>query len=337
MGRRALAALLLAGAALAGPAAGALARPPVVDIRVARAIPDDPKIPARLRVTGPDSRYRGRAGIELRGHSSQMFPKKQYGIELRDRRGEGRDAALLGLPADDDWALVANYSDKTLMRNAIAYRLARQVFGRWAPRTRYVELRLNGRYRGVYVLTERIELHDERVAAGDGWILELVFGYQALGERRLRSPLTGRPLLYTDPDEPTRREAEADPPPGGPLRARAVRPASATGAGAGAPTPTRARPSTTCCSKSCSEIPTPSTPVPTSTEPPVAGSCSDRCGTSTSQWATPRSTASARRRAGTSGSGPTWSGSTATAASCGQWPPAGASCAATGCGAGCWA
>ena len=213
----------LVGASLAAPASDAArlrTKLPVVAVRTAKAIPDDPKVAARVRVIDrPGARanrtsdradvYTGRAGIELRGHSSQLFPKKQYGIELRDRRGEGRDAALLGMPADDDWVLSAGYSDKSLMRNAIAYRTSREVFGRYAPETRYVELVMNGRYRGVYTLIQRIELGEGRVDAEDGWILELVFGYQALGERRFRSPRTGRPLIYTDPDDPGRRQARA--------------------------------------------------------------------------------------------------------------------------------
>jgi hypothetical protein len=193
---------------------------PVVVVRSAKAIPDDPKVAARVRVIDRPGRranrpsdrgnvYAGRAGIETRGHSSQLFPKKQYGLELRDRRGDERDVGLLGMPADDDWVLSANYSDKTMMRNALAYRTARRVFARYAPQTRYVELVLNGRYQGVYVLTQRIELGEGRVEAEGGWMLELVFGYQALGERRFRSPRTDRPLLYTDPDEPGRRRARA--------------------------------------------------------------------------------------------------------------------------------
>jgi CotH kinase protein len=220
-----LTACACAAAAIAGVGAPSVAdaarlrsKLPLVAIRTAKAIPDDPKLAARVRVidrpgrranrtSDPGNVYAGRAGIELRGHSSQLFPKKQYGLELRDRKGDGRDAALLGMPADDDWVLSANYSDKTLMRNALAYRTARTVFGRYAPQTRHVELMLNGRYRGVYVLTQKIELGEGRVEAEDGWMLELVFGYQARGERHFRSPRTGRPLIFTDPDDPDRRQA----------------------------------------------------------------------------------------------------------------------------------
>jgi hypothetical protein len=193
---------------------------PLVVISAPRAIRNDPKVNARMRVIHRPGRrannvsdrpneYAGRIGIELRGHSSQMFPKKSYGLELRDRRGEGRDVGVLGMPEDDDWALTANYSDKSLMRNALAYRAARQLTGRYAPHTRHVEVVVNGNYRGVYLLTQPVELGEGRVDAEDGWILELVFGYQALGERRFKSPRTGRPLLFTDPDEPTRAQRRA--------------------------------------------------------------------------------------------------------------------------------
>jgi hypothetical protein len=211
----------LTAQSLAAPTAGAAklrSRLPLVVVKTAKVIPDDPKIAARIRVidrpgrranrpSDPANVYAGRGGIETRGHSSQVFPKKQYGLELRDRKGDGRDVRLIGMPPDDDWVLSASYSDKTLMRNALAYRTARTVFGRYAPHTRYVELVLNGRYQGVYVLTQKIELGSGRVEPGDGWILELAFGYQAQGERQFKSPRTGRPLLHTDPDDPGRRRA----------------------------------------------------------------------------------------------------------------------------------
>ena len=60
------------------------------------------------------------------------------------------------MPADDDWVLYAGYNDKTLMRNVLAYETARRL-GRYASRTRFVEVTLNGRYHGVYVLMEKLE------------------------------------------------------------------------------------------------------------------------------------------------------------------------------------
>jgi hypothetical protein len=135
-------------------------------------IVDDPKItadmgiidngPDRNNLTDPYNGYEGKIGIEIRGSSSQMFPKKQYGIELWDALGEGQDASLLGLPEEEDWILFAPYNDKSLMRDAMAYKLARDM-GQYAPRTRFCELVLNDVYQGIYVLIEKIKRDNNRV------------------------------------------------------------------------------------------------------------------------------------------------------------------------------
>jgi hypothetical protein len=136
-------------------------------------IPDPYKIQAEMQIidNGPGQRnyltdtpndYDGYIGIELRGSSSQMFPKKQFGVETWDADGNDIDASLLGLPEEEDWILHAPYSDKTLMRNALAYHLSRKM-GHYASRTRYCELILNGDYHGVYILMEKIKRDKNRV------------------------------------------------------------------------------------------------------------------------------------------------------------------------------
>jgi spore coat protein CotH len=70
------------------------------------------------------------------------------------------------MPAENDWILNAPYSDKTLMRNVLAYELSRRI-GRYAPRTKLCELVLNGEYQGVYVLIEKIKQDDHRVGIAD--------------------------------------------------------------------------------------------------------------------------------------------------------------------------
>jgi hypothetical protein len=147
-----------------------------------RSIADEPKIEAELRLfaapvlglaalTGEPDLVTPIA-IETRGYTSQEFPKKQYGFEARAASGEDSDLAVLGLPAEEDWVLHAPFMDKSLMRNALAYELSRRM-GHYAPRTRFVELFLLddgaetpglGHYRGLYVLTERVERGEERVA-----------------------------------------------------------------------------------------------------------------------------------------------------------------------------
>ncbi|MEJ1241553.1 CotH kinase family protein [Chryseolinea sp. T2] len=135
-------------------------------------IVDDPKIGAsmgiidngteRNSVTDPFNDFSGKIGIEIRGSSSQMFPKKQYGIELRDDTGKGLSASLLGLPEEEDWVLFAPYNDKSLMRDALAYNLGRQLTG-YTPRTRYCEVVVNDVYQGVYVLIEKIKRDKNRL------------------------------------------------------------------------------------------------------------------------------------------------------------------------------
>jgi hypothetical protein len=191
--------LLLAAAGTLATAAPAAAELPVVRIDATRAIPNEPKISARLRMPG----YRGRIGIERRGQSSQMFPKKSYAVEL------ARDAGLLGMPEDDDWILYAPYNDKTLIRNVIAYRTA-ALLGRYAARTRFVELRLNGRYEGVYVLMEKLELGDDRVA-GEA-LYEFTFPFQARSKApSFRTPVKRRPIVWEDPErgDLSRKRAQA--------------------------------------------------------------------------------------------------------------------------------
>jgi len=137
-------------------------------------IKDDPKIKAWLKVidNGPGklnnitdeaTGYSGFIGIEVRGQSSQMFPKKSYGFETRDSTGNDLDAGLLGMPEDSDWILYAPYSDKSLIRNALTYYLGRRMDYEWQPRFRFCELYINGSYTGVYMLVERIKRGEARV------------------------------------------------------------------------------------------------------------------------------------------------------------------------------
>ena len=116
----------------------------------------------RNNLTDPFNNYDGLIGIEIRGSSSQSFPKKQYAVETRLDNGENNNVSLLGLPAENDWILYAPYSDKSLMRNVIAYTLSLQI-GRYASRNRFCEVVINGDYKGIYVLMEKIKRDKNRV------------------------------------------------------------------------------------------------------------------------------------------------------------------------------
>lgn len=117
---------------------------------------------ARNYVSASADHYSGRIEIELHGQSSLSFDKKSYRFETQDSIGENDNVSLLGLPKENDWILYAPYSDKTLMRNALAYTLASQI-NDYAPRIKYCEIVVNGEYRGVYILTEKIKRDKNRV------------------------------------------------------------------------------------------------------------------------------------------------------------------------------
>ena len=136
-------------------------------------IQDEPKITcdmgiiyngvgAKNHITDPFNNYKGKIAIEIRGSSSQGFPKKSYGFETRTALGNKNDTVLLGMPKEHDWILSASYTDKTHMRNVLSYKLFTD-FGRYATRTRYCELVIDGQYQGVYILMERIKQDNSRV------------------------------------------------------------------------------------------------------------------------------------------------------------------------------
>lgn len=147
----------------------------VIETLNGQPVPDEPKITAHMGISanetglnyypGTFNDYDGSIGIELRGSSSLMFEKKGYGVETRLEYGENNNVSLLGMPIENDWVLHGPYSDKSLIRNVLAYQFAREM-GQYAPRTRLCELFLNNTYYGVYVLTEKIKKDTFRVDVG---------------------------------------------------------------------------------------------------------------------------------------------------------------------------
>lgn len=133
---------------------------------------DEPKIDAQLKIIynedGYSERsdepniYDGHIGIEIRGRYSAWLPQKPYGFETRDSLGGNLNVPLFHMPEENDWILLANYNDKSFMRNSLAFELFRKM-GHYAPRTQFCEVYLNGHYQGIYVLTEKIKVDKNRI------------------------------------------------------------------------------------------------------------------------------------------------------------------------------
>ena len=136
-------------------------------------IPDEPRIPAHMGIVNnqsginhvgdPFNDYDGNITIERRGNSSQWNDKTPYRFETIDAQGENNNVELLGMPEENDWVLYAPWQDKTMLRNVLIYKLSNQL-GKYASKTRFVELYLNSEYQGVYVLMEKIKRDDNRVS-----------------------------------------------------------------------------------------------------------------------------------------------------------------------------
>lgn len=136
-------------------------------------IRDEPKITAAMKIisgapgqinqiTDTPSVYNGTIGIEIRGKSSSGYPQTPYGVETRDAAGNNLDVSIFGWPKDNDWILLSNYNDRSLLRNMLSFNLFRAM-GHYAPRCRLVEVVLNDDYRGIYLFCEKIKRGTGRV------------------------------------------------------------------------------------------------------------------------------------------------------------------------------
>jgi len=99
----------------------------------------------------------GTLEVRGRGNSTWTMPKKPYRLKLTN------STALMGMPANKHWVLLANYADKTLMRNDIAFMFSRSLGMEYTVRSQYVDLSVNGVYQGVYQLAEHIRIGKDRV------------------------------------------------------------------------------------------------------------------------------------------------------------------------------
>ncbi len=133
---------------------------------------DEPRINAYMGIIDNDSGinnlddyfndYNGLITIERRGNSSQWNDKVPYRFETVDITGENNNVSLLGMPEENDWVLYAPWQDKSMIRNILTYQLSNDL-GKYAPKTKLIELYLNEEYQGVYVLMEKIKRDANRV------------------------------------------------------------------------------------------------------------------------------------------------------------------------------
>lgn len=157
----------------------------------------------RLTILKPDGTkdYEGTIEVRGRGNSTWNFPKKPYALKL------GSKAEILGMPKHKRWVLLANWLDRTLLRNRVSFQIASSTGMAWNPRGEFVEVVLNGEHVGNYYLCEQIKADKNRVNISDleegdvtgGYIMELDVNYDEIN--KFESQYAKLPYMFKDPDE----------------------------------------------------------------------------------------------------------------------------------------
>ena len=140
--------------------------------------------------------------IKGRGNSTWGMPKKPYTFKLENKK------SILGMESHKRWVLLANYSDKSLLRTTFAFDLGISVYDnlKWTPNNRMVEVVLNDEYIGVYQLVEQIRVDKNRVDIdldnGD-FLMEV---NARLDEKYNFKTTRGVPFSFKDPEEPSQSQ-----------------------------------------------------------------------------------------------------------------------------------
>jgi len=120
----------------------------------------DTYLPAKLQIYGMDAPESEIIPLSIRARGNTSFsamPKCSYKLKFNQKQ------TLFGLPKDKEWALIANFADKTHLKNFITYKLANWLGDEYSPRTQFVELYLNRSYLGLYLLTETPKVDKNRI------------------------------------------------------------------------------------------------------------------------------------------------------------------------------
>lgn len=113
------------------------------------------------------------SATRIRGNVTQQMPKKSFAVKLDSKSG------VLDMPAHKRWVLLANWKDRTLMRNEVAFEIAKAFKTAypndgmaWNPSGQHVELVYNGVHVGTYYLCEQIKIDENRLNINDPYDAE---------------------------------------------------------------------------------------------------------------------------------------------------------------------
>jgi hypothetical protein len=154
---------------------------------------------AHITITGNDGSELLDAGTSIRGRGNSTWghPKKPYALKLDSK------AEVLGMPKHKRWVLLANWMDRTLLRNDVSFEMGRRIMS-YAPRGEFVELYLNGKHQGNYYLCEQIKPDKNRVNVDEengGYILEFDTYGPSDEINYFYTPVRNYPVTIKEPDE----------------------------------------------------------------------------------------------------------------------------------------
>lgn len=134
------------------------------------------------------------ANIKGRGNTTWKYPKKPFSIKLKSKE------KILGMAKDKHWALIANYLDRTYIRNALTYLIEQQTDGiSWIPEGRYVDLVLNGKFLGNYFLCEKVRVSKKRIdISPEGCLLEFDINFDE--DNKFKTQRLNMPVNIQYPD-----------------------------------------------------------------------------------------------------------------------------------------
>ncbi|MDR2841448.1 MAG: CotH kinase family protein [Paludibacter sp.] len=115
-------------------------------------------VPGNITVVSSDASENLTIALDIRGRGNSTWgmAKKPYRIKLNKKTN------LLNLPAKQkNWVLLANYADKTLIRNAVGFKISELLGFEYTAPTRFVDVYLNGAFQGNYMLTDQIEVAED--------------------------------------------------------------------------------------------------------------------------------------------------------------------------------
>ncbi|UQB67396.1 CotH kinase family protein [Epilithonimonas zeae] len=143
---------------------------PLLYINSASTIVDTPKVLSHITIVERDGKtVVSNAGIEYRGASSQLYPKKSFEIEFwNDTKGnDTKDIALFDMREDKDWNIQAMYNEPLKIASKTAWEIwdnisqlyykDKEPEARSGIRTKYVEAFVNNSYQGLYGISEKID------------------------------------------------------------------------------------------------------------------------------------------------------------------------------------